>query len=61
MWLDQHQLQIKKIKSEMLLGNGHGVKKKRLIMTPMSHQLTVKSGIIKCDDWFMLVLNHTEG
>lgn len=46
----------------MLLGNGHGVKKKkRLIMTRMSHQLTVKSGIIKCDDWFMLVLNHTEG
>lgn len=29
LWLDQHQLQIKKIKSEMLLGNGHGVKKKK--------------------------------
>lgn len=29
MWLDQYQLQIKKIKSEMLLGNGHGVKKKK--------------------------------
>lgn len=28
MWLDQYQLQIKKIKSKMLLGNGHGMKKK---------------------------------
>lgn len=29
MWLDQYQLQIKKIKSKMLLGNGHVVKKKK--------------------------------